>query len=475
MTLLEEIASRSEKLRYSDIPAEAIEMAKMGILDTFGVMLAGTVEEGSVILRKVLGRQGAEGPATLFGTQQKTSPLDAAMINGMAAHALALDDVTNNLGGHPSSSLLPGLWALAESRGGVTGRELLLAYVVGFEVMTKLARAVNFYHYEKGWHPSATLGVFGSTAACAKLLGLEPGKFASALGTATSLASGVKANFGTMTKPLCLGHASRNGLLAALLAEEGMTGSRDALEHSQGFFEVFNGAGNYHAERILETWASPFELVEPGVAIKRYSCCASTHAAIDGVLALRKEHGIDAKNVVSIESWVHPRRIKHSNKPDPRTGLEGKYSVQYILSRAAMDGDVKVEHFTDEAVLDPEVRKFMPRVKPNIHPDAKVGPDESFYAEVKITTDLGEAFNTFIDRPLGRDRQHPLPPGAFEAKFRDMAGIVQDKASIEKLAEALKSLDALKDIRIVGDIMRAGNRSATSASAAGERRAALAS
>src|SRR5947209_6471341 len=246
MQLAHELARRSAALRFADLPAQAGHWAKVGILDTVGVTLAGSAEPAAQIVARLC--PSSTGASRVFGTAGGASALDAALINGTAAHALDFDDCNNTLGGHPSAPILPALFALG---GGVSGKAFIAAYAVGVECETKLARAVHFHHYEKGWHPTSTLGTFGSAAACGHLMRLTPEQLANALALAASMASGIKANFGTMTKPFHIGHAARNGLLAALLAREGMTANPAALEHPQGFFAVYNGAGTFDASRIL--------------------------------------------------------------------------------------------------------------------------------------------------------------------------------------------------------------------------------
>ncbi|HET7883286.1 MAG TPA: MmgE/PrpD family protein, partial [Acetobacteraceae bacterium] len=250
MTIAEILAERIASVRFEALPEEAVHWARVAILDTVGCTLAGASEPCA---RIVAGVTAAPGPSLLFGTDRRTAPLDAALINGTASHALDYDDCSDTLGGHPSAPVLPALFALADTRA-VDGRAFIAAYVTGWEIETRIARGVNFYHYEKGWHPTATLGVFGATAACCQLLGLAPAVTATALGLAASFASGVKANFGTMTKPLHVGHCSRNGLFAALLAADGFTANAGALEHPQGFLHVFNGAGNFDADVIVGEW-----------------------------------------------------------------------------------------------------------------------------------------------------------------------------------------------------------------------------
>jgi 2-methylcitrate dehydratase PrpD len=253
MTIAETLASRIAEVTFDSLPADARHWAKVAIMDTVGCILAGAAEPCARIAGRVAAIGGANGPCVVFGTTDRVGPLDAASINGTAAHALDYDDCSDTLGGHPSAPILPALFALAETRG-TNGRDFIAAYIAGWETETRIARGVNFHHYEKGWHPTATLGVFGAAAACAKLLGLPVEKTARALALAATFSSGLKANFGTMTKPLHVGHAARNGLYAALLASEDFTSSTNAIEHQQGFMRVFNGEGDYKIDPIIAEW-----------------------------------------------------------------------------------------------------------------------------------------------------------------------------------------------------------------------------
>jgi 2-methylcitrate dehydratase PrpD len=454
--LLVRLAERALQIRVEDVPLEALETARLAVLDTLGVTLAGANAKCVSAVRRAH-MTSTDGPATLFGHAERASVFDAAMVNGTASHALDFDDCSNTMGGHPSAPIVPALWALAEREGG-SGRDLLEAYITGFEVETRLGRAVNFHHYEKGWHPTSTLGTFGAAAACARLMRLDLDAFARALAIAASMASGLKANFGTMTKPFHVGHCSRNGLLAALLAAEGLTANVGALEDPQGFFLVYNGPATFHPERLLAGFAEPLDVVEPGVAFKRHPCCASTHPALDALLKIMSENRLVPADVASIRSWTHPRRLRHTNRPDPKSGLDGKFSVQYVLARAALEGAVRLDHFSDAAVHDPDVRAFMRRIEAQPHPDAIMETDEHFFAEVRVTTTGGAIFDAFVDRALGRDRQHPLPPGAIETKFRDCANLVLHTHVTEVMAETVLKLETLDDVREIGRLMRDGLR-----------------
>src|SRR6266702_1936530 len=261
MSIAQTLGDRIAALRFDDLPEHALRWARIGILDTVGVTLAGAGEPCARIARAVAAP--SSGTALLFGRAERMKPTDAAFVNGTAAHALDFDDCSNTLGGHPSAPILPALFALADERR-ASGRDFVTAYVAGFEAQARLARAVNFHHYDKGWHPTATLGVFGACAASSRLLGLDAAQTATALSIAASFSSGLKANFGTMTKPLHVGHAARNGLLAAMLAREGLTAGSEAFQHKQGFFDVYNGAGNFDADAALRDWADPLDIIEPG-------------------------------------------------------------------------------------------------------------------------------------------------------------------------------------------------------------------
>ena len=449
MTIAAALAERIAAVRYEHLPPEAVHWAKVAILDTIGCTLAGAMEPCARIVDRVTTAGASAGPCLIFGTNRRTAPLDAALINGTAAHALDYDDVSNTLGGHPSAPIVPALFALAETRG-ADGRAFIAAFVTGFETETRIASGVNFHHYEKGWHPTATLGVFGATAACCHMLGLPPERIAVALGLATSFASGVKANFGTMTKPLHVGHCSRNGLLAALLAADGFTANPGALEHKQGFLLVFNGAGNFNAEAITRGWADPWDIVQPGVGIKQYPCCGSTHPAVDAMLMLVRAHDLTPGMVERVDSWTHPRRLAHTNRPVPTSDLDAKFSVQYCLARALIDRAVKLEHFFDDTYRDAAVQALLPRIYAAPHPEMRMdNSGEHFGAEVRVTLTDGRVLTQRVGQAIGRGAANPLPLELLEAKFLDCASRALPEAKARRL------LAVLRGIETVGNLPRA--------------------
>ena len=444
MTIAAELATRINALRYEDLPSDAIHWAKVGILDTIGVTLAGSSDPSARIVNGVLA--AAAGPSLVFGTGRRVNALDAALINGTASHALDFDDCNNTLGGHPSAPILPALFALAEQTG-ASGREFIAAYVAGFETECKISLGVNFYQYTRGWHPTTTIGVFGAAAACAKLLRLTDEQTATALSIATSLAAGVKSNFGTMVKPLHVGHCARSGLFAALLARDGYTASPIAFEHKQGYFEVFNGAGNYDAAKILPAWGRPWDIVEPGIAIKQYPCCGSTHPAIDAMLMLVREHDLKPEQVERIDSWTHKRRLEHTNRPDPQSTFDAKFSVHYCLARALAARKVAIEHFEGDAYKDAGIRQLMARIHAAPYTTAQFPADNHFGAEVKVTLRDGTVHAQKVDQPFGRTSANPLPPELLKEKFVNCALRVLPESSAVQLHAAIEKLEELRDVR----------------------------
>jgi 2-methylcitrate dehydratase PrpD len=465
MSVAVELAERIVAMRYEDLPPAAVHWAKVSFVDTIGCALAALNEEAPRIAERVLTGGASEGPALLWGTRRRARVLDAAVINGTAAHALDYDDVGNSIAGHPSIPILPGIVALGEALG-ASGADLVAAFIAGWETEARIGHAVNMHHYEKGWHPTATLGIFGGTAAAAKLLGLDRDRTATALAIAVSLAAGVKANFGSMTKPLHAGQSTRHGAYAALLAREGFSAQPEAFEHHHGFFEVFNGAGNYDAARILARWADPLDILDPGVGLKQYPCCASTHSAIDAALLLRERHGLVPERIARIESVTHARALAHTNRPDPRSPLDAKFSVQYCIARAFMHGEVAFSHFEGERYRDPDVRRLLGRIEARPHAHQPRGMDESFQCDLTVVTSDGERFSAHVEQPL-RGPQNLAPPDRLQAKFFDCAARALRPDAIGPVYAAIGATETFADVRqltqLLADAVRAEERARSAA------------
>jgi 2-methylcitrate dehydratase PrpD len=452
MTLATDLAKRILQTRYADLPPEAIHWAKVGLLDTIGCMIAGSRDKSTQIVTRVT--TGSSGPSLLFGQDRRVAALDAAQINGTAAHALDLDDCSNTLGGHPSAAVLPALFALADEIG-ASGEQFITAYVNGFETECKLSLCLNFHQYTKGWHPTASIGIFGGTAAACYLAGLSQEKTAIALAMAASMAAGVKSNFGTDTKPLHVGNIARSALFATVLAREGFTASPGAFEHKQGYLNVFNGEGNYDTTRIFPHWGMPWDIVTPGIAIKQYTCCGSTHPVVDAVLDLTNEHNLKPEMVAKLQTWTHPRRLEHTNRPDPKSDVDARFSVQYVASRALADRCVLDKHFENDAYNEPRIQSLLKRVSSTTYTTEQFPADNHFAAEVRITLTDGQVVGKKLDQPYGRTSANPLSTERMKAKFDGcVRGIIHD-ANLAPLYATIQGFEKLADVRAVTALISA--------------------
>ena len=422
-----------------------IDAARTAIIDTVAVTVLGANAPCTRIARDTLAPL-AGGPCSVLGDAVSASVLDATFINGIASHAYDFDDFTQEFGGHPSVPIVPGLLALAE-RCGASGLSVLEAYIAGVELETRLAQAVHFEHYEKGWHPTSTLGVFGAAAAASKLMSLTPQHTATALAIAASMASGVKANFGTMTKPLHIGHAARDGVHCALLAEAGFDAQLHALEHAQGFLNLYNGQDNFRIERMLQPWFSPAVVIEPGISLKQFACCGSTHPAIFMALRLRDE-GLSLDDVTNVWVGTHPRRLPHTFNPDPKNGLEAKFSMQYCVARALVSGAPRRLHFEDDAIDEPQVRQLMAKMTVVAHPQMQQADAPSFGAEVRVDTRQG-SYCERVDHMPGRGPKNPMSEHELYQKFSDCVDNVLNDANRDGLWRALLNLAYVSDVREV--------------------------
>lgn len=452
-TVVTRLAEKICSFNKGKLTEKALAQAKVCILDTIGVTLAGLPEPCAQILLKTPGVATAPGSSLIFGTDRRTSALDAALVNGTASHALDFDDVSGTLGGHHSVPLVSMLFALAEERA-FGGEDLIAAYVIGVETEIRLARAVNFHHYDKGWHPTATLGVFGGAAAASHLLKLGQAKTTMALSIAASLAAGIKANFGTMTKPLHIGHCGRNGLLAALLAEGGFDAASDVFEHHQGFLNVFNGPGTFNIERLFENWGSPLEIEASSIGLKQFPCCGSTHPAITMALNLKREENIQAADIAAIEILPHGRRLRHTNTPQPQTSLAAKFSVQYVVARAFTDNAVRLKHFEGQAHLDPEILRLLAVTTARPHPHMAENAEKQWGAEVIVRLNDGRQVSRRVDDLLGRGGDYPMSNLELWEKFDDCAARSLPREQIAPLFERLETLDRVVKISDVTRLLR---------------------
>ncbi|HEV7803018.1 MAG TPA: MmgE/PrpD family protein, partial [Burkholderiales bacterium] len=302
-TLTRDLGAFVAGLEYDDIPFEAVRVINMAFADCIGCTIAGASEPAPRILAAMLAPAG--GVATLLGMRGRASALDAAWINGTAAHALDFDDVAQR-GGHPSAALVPAILAEAEALG-ATGEQMIVAYAAGYETLADLVARDADQHHDKGWHPTGVFGALGAAAACASLRGLNAEQAAMAIAASASQSGSLVSNFGTMTKPFHAGRAAHAGVASARLAALGFTAALDALEHAPGLLSAVSPRGRIDVESSIKAGA-PWQILGSNrLAIKKYPLCYCVHRALDGLLDLLEKHPLKVEDIERVTVSLSPR------------------------------------------------------------------------------------------------------------------------------------------------------------------------
>jgi 2-methylcitrate dehydratase PrpD len=430
-------------------PPAARERAAAAILDTIGVILAGASEPVSRIVQELVAAEAA-GSCTVLGTPMRAGASGAALANGTAAHALDYDDMCFVSLAHPSAPLVPALLATAES--GSTsqppsGRALLDAYIVGFEIEARFGRLMNPRHYQRGWHCTSTLGTVGAAAAAARLLGLDAPAAGHALAIAASSASGLKENFGSMVKPLHAGLAARNGVIAAMLAARGLTASTSALDGPQGFLTAMDGQQSSLGAEIDDLGAR-WEILETGITVKLYPSCAGTHPSLDVILDLRRREGFVADDVARIEIEVDSITPTVLIYERPSIGLEGKFSMPFCAAAAVVDGRVGVDTFEADRLTDPRIASLMSRISMRVDTafDGAAAPLTQARISIELRdgrrlVEVARGARGYPDRPATRDE--------LGDKFTACVSRAISDAAAKRALDELRSIGELIDVRTV--------------------------
>jgi 2-methylcitrate dehydratase PrpD len=423
-------------------PSAARAAAARALLDTVGVTLAGAVEPAARIVQRVVAPDGT-GPCRVLGTALHTSAAHAALANGTAAHALDYDDMCFVSLAHPSAPLVAAALAAAEIAG-ASGLALLDAYVVGFELEGRLGRVMNPRHYQRGWHCTSTLGTIGAAAAAARLLGLDAAAANHALAIAASEASGLKENFGTMVKPLHAGLAARNGIVAAQLAQAGMTASAAAIDGPQGFLAAFDSE-QPSLEAATADLGTRWEIADTGITVKLYPSCAGTHPALDALLDLQRRESFGADEVEAIDIGVDPIVPTILLYDRPSSGLEGKFSMPFCAAAAVVRGSVGIDTFDTAALDDSAILSLQSRVTMRVDPT--LDPAAPSLTQARVTVRLRDG--RVLTAEANGARGYPDRPATDEqlaAKFRSCA------AQTLSTVQAADALALLRAIESVGDV-----------------------
>jgi 2-methylcitrate dehydratase PrpD len=469
MATTKRLAEYALDLAVEDVPQIVHETARMRILDTIGVALAGSQQDCARIADKTDREVGGAGATTVVGMQRKTSCLQAAFINGVSAHALEFDDITSSVITHTSATVVPSVLALAEHVD-ASGKDLLGAYIVGFEVSTRIGWGMNHNLLPRGWHPNGVLAGIGSAAAGSRLLRSSLDQTRAAIGIAASCSAGLRKNVGSMTKPFHMGHAALNGILAAQLARNGYTADLSVMEQSDrslssvpstaqighghySFPEVFAGPGGYDLSQIEGQIGTRYELATDSTITRFHPGSTFPQAAIDETIALVTRHNLAPDSLASIRVGVTPLCLAIAPYGKPSNGVYARFSAPYAIAVAALDREVTIRQYADERVRRSDVQTLLDATElyvPDDFADVRhtwsEKPPTPVSCRVEIKTKDGRVFNGARDTTRGYPGTR-VTWNDINGKFLDCAALVMPDDKAKATADMVQNLTEVKSVR----------------------------
>lgn len=436
---------------YDAIPGDVVELAKKSILDGFGLALSGSIAASGKIVQKHLKDVAGAGAAVVIGTDMKVPPRFAAFANGVGIHADDYDDTqlavaedrVYGLLTHPTAPCLPAAFAEAQTRG-LSGRDMLAAYLVGVDVECKIAEAISPRHYQHGFHATATCGTFAAASAAGKLRGLDQETLQRALSIAGSQSAGLRENFGTMTKPFHAGRSSESGIVACDFAELGWSATDKILEAQRGFFQAHGGG--YDLDAIRGKLGNPWTFADPGISIKPHPSGSLTHPGMTKMLELIREHGIKAEDVEKVDVGTNHNMLNALIHHQPKNELQAKFSMEFCMAILLLDGRANLPEFTDETVMRDDVQQMIKKVDFHVDQDAEAAG----YAKMTTIIDIHLKDGKTVSGRADFGKGSPANPMSYDEaadKFRgcaEFAGWPKDKG--EKIVELVASLDSASDL-----------------------------
>jgi len=452
-------------LQFQDLTPEVLRISRRCVLDGLAVMLAGSEQPGMAPLARHIARIGGAPDARLVGDAAARLPAPAAALwNGTAGHAMDWDDTQLAEGPgrpygllmHPTVPPLASSLALsdlvaAERGRPVGGQEFLTAFNAGFEVGCKVAEAINPDHYMRGFHTSGTIGTFAAAATAAKLLGLDEAQAAQAIGMAASMASGIRANFGSMTKPLHVGRASENGVTATLLAREGFSANAEAFDGRWGYLAVAGPGGE--PALVRDRLGAPFTMEIPGVSIKPYPSGVLTHPSMDAMRFLMEEHRLAAEDIEAVKLRAGRNVLGPIRFRIARTELEGKFSFAFLLSAIILRGRAGKAEFTDDFVSSPECQAMQQRIGTEFDPEIEAMGWERIRSRIDVRTRDGRTITRWADENYRGSPHNPLSDAELEGKFRDCAAGLLSEHRIAQVFDAVWSIETLGDTGVLVELL----------------------
>ena len=431
-------------LRYEDLSDDLIAMAKRCILDSLGCGLYGAPTPWTEAVARVVSSLGQKPGAAAWGSKISADPLGAAFINGTAAQGYELDDCHDQSMSHYGAGVIPAVLASAQGFGSFSGKDIILAVVVGFELGTRIGNTVSPHAFHRGFHPCGLTSTFASAAAIGKLLKLDVDQFVSALGLAGSQAAGLMAaQYGAMAKRFHSGKAAQNGIIAALCAREGLTGVRDVIEAPYGGFCSTYG-GTYDLSWATNGLGKDFETMRNG--FKRYSSLASSHTSVDAMRAIRARHGIRGEDVAGVEIGTTNMVYVHCGWPyEPKETITAQMNLPYTAAVTLLEGNAFVDQYTDDKLRDPKIMDLASRIIVSVDPELDAGgPHEMRAVRAKVKMKSGEEFHEEVTYRSGHWK-NPISDEALGAKFRDLAGRIVTDDAVNRIEDIVRSIDTLSE------------------------------
>ena len=452
-----------EHSAYDLLPAPVLATAKEMMLNAAAVALAAAAQPDGQRITQFVQEMGGNGKCTIIGRGLRSSPVYAALANGLMVHLLDFDDVIIPSGVHPSCTVFPVVMALGEMNGS-TGRDVLAAFVQGCEVTSKLAGLLFQDNSPRvasptgGWHADAIAGTIGATVAAGLLLGLSQEQLEQALGTAAGQASGIQANRFTAARALQCGSAAMKGVMAAQLSQEGLSGARNAMECAGGWAALFSAGDQEIGEELVRLLSRSWDIHDPGVTLKLYPCHIASHTAIDAALQLAQLHrvqpamkpGMEPSQMVKVQVSVTPAAMAELPFATPRNGWEARFCPSYIVAVALLHGHPLIDFFSDSALKDREVRAFMDRISVEAtQPTSGLAP---YPTTVSIELENGQLIQQTTDFAQGQP-QLPLEQQELDAKFLYCSRYILPPDHIEEAIDSFRGLENIENITGMASVL----------------------
>ncbi|MDA1091540.1 MAG: MmgE/PrpD family protein [Proteobacteria bacterium] len=443
--ILQRFADYAAGLNNTDLPDAAVHAAKRAVIDWFASALRGGLEPPATLLANAFA--DASGSAILYPSGRTTDPRTAALINGAASHTIEFDDIYRDGLYHPGAPVISAVLALAQAKG-LNGRDFLRSVIAGYEVSTRMAAAVNPAHYEF-WHTTGTIGTIGAAAGAAAVLNLDGDGMAHAMANAGTMAAGLQQAFRgeAMAKPMHTAHAAQTGVMLALAAQHGVTGVLDILEGPRGFGAAMcrdpNNPAGPDWQAAADDLGKSFTIER--MTFKNHAACGHIHAAIDGVLALRTEHGLKPKDIASIHVGSFQKALEICGNMNPQTIFEAKFSLPYCAAMMIREGRVRLDAFSAEWLQDRELRDLITKVEVSVDAEIDAGFPLRRAARITINTTGGETLEHYAPTRKG-DPDNPLSDAELADKFLEITNPVLGEDGAAAFLDHLWRLDEADDL-----------------------------